>query len=58
MIDLSDPNSPDYWFDLGARWCWRCLRLTRHYGHTNGDPVCVRCALLRDGAEEEKRKKK
>ena len=49
MIDLSDSNRPDRWWDAGMRWCWRCFRFTRHYGHANGRPVCVRCALMRDG---------
>ena len=44
--------------DIGNRWCWRCFRFTRHYGTEDGRAVCVRCALLRDGAEKTKTIKK
>lgn len=39
----------DYWFGVGKRWCWRCLRLTSHYRDTDGGEVCERCAQLRKG---------
>lgn len=49
-------NGSDYWFDVGNRWCWRCWRFTRHYGHTLGGAVCVRYALLRDSEGKDGRK--
>ena len=58
MIDLRNMVREDYWFDVGAHWCWRCWRFTRHFGHTQGKAECVRCALLRDGAEKDKEKRK
>ena len=54
---MNRPTSDnDVWFEAGIRWCWRCFRLTKHMGHTHGKPVCVRCALLRDGTEKDKNK--
>ena len=51
-------NGGDHWFDVGMRWCWRCLRFTRHFSHTLGGAVCVRCALMRDDAGKTKTFKK